>query len=197
MGRRIHVTGASGSGTSTLARGLAMAFDSQCFDTDDFYWKPTDPPFREKRPIAERLALMQELFLPRRDWVLAGSFLSWGAPIVPRLTHVILLTVPAGQRLARLRRRERLRADPEHMRTPAWQAAHAGFLDWAMSYDDPGFTGRTRAAHERWLETLDCPVIRIDAAGPADAVLSQALVALDAAGQPARDAAERTPGNAG
>ena len=53
--------GASGSGTSTLARGLANAFDSQAFDTDDFYWKPTDPPFTLKRPVADRIALMEEM----------------------------------------------------------------------------------------------------------------------------------------
>jgi adenylate kinase family enzyme len=181
MARRIHVLGASGAGTSTLARGLASAFDSQAFDTDDFYWKPTDPPFTDKRPVADRLRLMEEVFLPRRDWILSGSFTSWGAPIVPRLTHVVFLSLPGAQRLARLRKRERLRADPELTRTPDWQAANRGFLDWAMSYDDPGFAGRSRAVHERWLESLAIPVIRIDATVPAEAVLSQALAALDPA----------------
>lgn len=185
MGRRIHVLGASGSGTSTLARGLAMAFDSQSFDTDDFYWKPTDPPFTVKRPVAERLALMEEVFLPRRDWILSGSFTSWGEAIVPRLTHVIFLSLPGAQRLVRLRRRERLRADPELARTPEWQASHRGFLDWAMSYDDPGFAGRSRAGHERWLGTLAVPVIRIDSGQPAEAVLREALAALDPARAPA------------
>ncbi len=185
MGRRIHVLGASGAGTSTLARGLASALDSQAFDTDDFYWKPTDPPFTEKRPVAARLALMEELFLPRRDWILSGSFTSWGAPIVPRLTHVLFLTLPGAQRLARLRRRERLRAAPGRARTPEWQAAQRGFLDWAMAYDDPGFTGRSRAVHERWLEGLSVPVIRIDASAPAEAVLHAALAALDPARAPA------------
>ena len=185
MGRRIHVLGASGAGTSTLARGLASALDSQAFDTDDFYWKPTDPPFVEKRPVAERLALMEEVFLPRRDWILSGSFTSWGGSVVPRLTHVVFLTVPGAQRLARLRRRERLRADPTLARPPGWQATNRGFLDWAMAYDDPGFTGRSRAAHERWLEGLTIPVIRIEASAPAEAVLREALLALDPARAPA------------
>jgi adenylate kinase family enzyme len=185
MARRIHVMGASGSGTSTLARGLANAFDSQAFDTDDFYWKPTDPPFTVKRPVSERIALMEEVFLPRRDWILSGSFTSWGAPIVPRLTHVIFLALPGAKRLARLRKRERLRADPELTRTPEWQAANRGFLDWAMSYDDPGFSGRSRAAHERWLDGLEIPVIRIDASAPAAEVLAQAIAALDPARAPA------------
>lgn len=179
-GRRIHVLGASGSGTSTLARGLATAFDSQAFDTDDFYWKPTDPPFREKRPIAERLALMEEMFLPRRDWILSGSFTSWGASIAPRLTHVIFLTLPSAKRLARLRRRERQRADADLAGSRAWRVANAGFLEWAMAYDDPGFPGRSRATHERWLESLSCPVIRLDADTAADTLLSRAIDALGA-----------------
>jgi adenylate kinase family enzyme len=179
MARRIHVMGASGSGTSTLARGLANAFDSQAFDTDDFYWKPTDPPFTEKRPVSERIALMEEVFLPRRNWILSGSFTSWGAPLVPRLTHVIFLSLSGAKRLARLRKRERLRADPELTRTPEWQAANRGFLDWAMSYDDPGFNGRSLAVHERWLDGLGIPVIRIDAGAPPDRVLAEAVVALD------------------
>ena len=180
-GRRIHVVGASGSGTSTLARGLATALDSQCFDTDDFYWKPTDPPFREKRPIAERLAMMEALFLPRRDWVLSGSFTTWGAPIVPRLTHVIFLTLPAAKRLARLRKRERLRSDADMHGAREWRVANAGFLEWAMSYDDPDFTGRSRATHERWLGSLDCPVIRLDADVPGETLLAAAADALDVA----------------
>ncbi len=178
-GRRIHVTGASGSGTSTLARGLADAFDSQAFDTDDFYWRPTDPPFREKRRIAERLALMEELFLPRRDWILSGSFTSWGAPIVPRLTHAIFLTLPAARRLARLRKRERMRVDQTVAGTRDWRVANAGFLEWAMAYDDPDFTGRSRANHERWLESLDCPVIRLDADVAPETLLARAVEALD------------------
>jgi hypothetical protein len=98
---------------------------------------------------------------------------------------VIFLALPGAKRLARLRRRERLRADPDLTRTPEWQAANRGFLDWAMSYDDPGFRGRSRAGHERWLDGLEIPVIRIDASAPAEAVLAEAISALDPARAPA------------
>jgi hypothetical protein len=54
-----------------------------------------------------------------------------------------------------------------------------------MSYDDPGFRGRSRATHERWLEGLAIPVIRIDASAPAGAVLAEAVAALDPARAPA------------
>lgn len=177
----MHILGASGSGTSTLARALADRLGSQAFDTDDFFWLPTDPPFTEKRPTPARLALMEQVFLPRSDWILSGSCVGWGDPIIPRLTHVIFLTLPAGMRLARLRRRERRRygaaIDPGGARAVAFRS----FLDWAMSYDDPVFSGRSRRAHEAWLAELECPVLYLDASEPMEALCHKTLEALDAA----------------
>jgi len=180
-GHRVHILGASGTGCSTLGRALADHLGSQAFDVDDFYWRPSDPPFADKRPIRERLALMEEMFLPRSDWILSGSCSGWGDVIVPRLTHVLFLTMPAGMRLARLRRRERRRfgsaIEPGGHRAEAFRS----FLDWAMSYDDPVFTGRSRHLHEAWLAELDCPVTRLDAAEPLERLTAQALAALDPA----------------
>ena len=182
---RIHITGASGTGTSTLARGLASALGSQSFDTDDFYWQPSDPPFLEQRPVADRLALMEALFLPRSDWVVSGALQSWGAPVMARVTHVVFLSAPSAVRLARLRQRERKRfgdlIEPGGTRA----AAHRGFLDWAMRYDEPDCDGRSRATHEAWLATLEQPVIRLDANNSAHTVLDAALKALDPSRAPA------------
>lgn len=180
MSRRIHITGASGTGTSTLARALASRLDSQQFDTDDFYWEPTDPPFTRKRAPADRLALMEAVFAPRPDWVLSGSCVGWGDPLVPRFTHVIFLTLAAGPRLARLRARERRRYGSAIGPGGALEERFRGFLDWAMGYDEDGFQGRSRKMHEHWLQRLECPVIRLDAAPPVGDLVEAAIRALDA-----------------
>lgn len=185
MARRIHVLGASGTGTSTLARGLADALGAQAFDTDDFYWRPSDPPFRTPRPVHERLTLMEQLFLPRADWILAGSFSGWGDPVIPHLSHVVFLDAPAPVRLARLRARERLRRGSAIAPGGVHEAAYRSFLDWAMSYDDSTTSGRSRRAHEDWMARLPCPVLRLDAAQAPAQVLKAAMAALD----PARPAA--------
>ena len=52
---RIHVTGASGAGVTSLGRALADALALPHHDTDDYLWKPTTPPYRELRDAAERL----------------------------------------------------------------------------------------------------------------------------------------------
>ncbi len=180
MARRIHITGASGSGTSTLARELAGRLESQAFDTDDFYWCPSDPPFRRSRDRQDRLRLMEEVFLPRADWVLSGSLHSWGAPVMERVTHVVFLTLAPGLRLARLRARERRRFGARIAPGGDLEASHRGFLDWAMRYDDPGTEGRSRAAHEAWLDTLSHPVIRLEADASPGALADAVLAELDA-----------------
>lgn len=180
-GRRIHVLGASGAGTSTLGRALATALSSQAFDTDDFYWLPTEPPFTDKRSPRKRLELMQAMFLPRNDWVLSGSFCGWGDPVIPRLTHVVFATLPPAQRLARLRARERRRYGAEAIGPGgAREGAYRSFLDWAMQYDDPHFTGRSRRMHQLWLEEMPCPVLHLEVTRPIDALTKEVTDWLDA-----------------
>lgn len=175
---RIHITGASGSGTTTLGRALAQRWGIPHADTDDFYWKPTDPAFVEKRPIAERLDLMHSLFVPRASWVLSGSLVCWGEPLVPFFDVVIFLSLDNDTRLARLRRRETIRCGREALAPGGKRhAAFLGFMDWAAQYDTASFTGRSRAQHEFWLAQLPCPVLRLNSAAPVDRLVAQVMQA--------------------
>ncbi len=90
---RIHITGASGSGATSLGRTLADALAIPHHDTDDYFWQPTVPPYQQKRERAERLRLMQEVFLPRADWILSGSLEGWGDDLIPNFDLVIFLSV--------------------------------------------------------------------------------------------------------
>lgn len=62
---RVLVTGAGGAGTTTLASSLAGGWSVPHADADDYYWVPTDPPYRSKRDPAARVALTEQVFLPR------------------------------------------------------------------------------------------------------------------------------------
>src|ERR1043166_8030786 len=76
--RRVHIMGASGAGVTTLGRALADALALSHHDVDDYYWRPTNPPYRKKRKVADRLRLMREIFLDREGWVLSGALDGWG-----------------------------------------------------------------------------------------------------------------------
>src|SRR5262249_33934058 len=103
---RIHVTGASGSGVTTLGRVLADALALPHHDTDAYLGRPTTPPYRETRDVADRLRLMQEMFLDRSDWVLSGGLDGWGDCVIPLLDLAVFVQAPTEIRLRRLRERE-------------------------------------------------------------------------------------------
>jgi hypothetical protein len=141
-------------------------------DADDYFWIPSDPPFVEKRPESARVALMRELFVPREAWILSGSMMGWGDAILRECDAVIFVTLDPDERMRRLREREeRRRAGRGEFDENAWEA----FLAWARGYDDPAFGGRSRVAHEKWLATVDRPVLRLDSAQPVESLVSAAL----------------------
>jgi hypothetical protein len=104
--KRIHILGASGSGTMSLASAIARRYGHRHLDTDDFFWMPTNPPFREKRPREQRIVLLRGALLESAAWVLSGSLCGWGDSLIPEFELVVFLAVPTPVRLMRLRTRE-------------------------------------------------------------------------------------------
>lgn len=160
--RRVHITGASGAGVSSLGRALADVLANSHHDTDDYFWRPTNPPYIEQREPAERLRLMREVFLERSDWVLSGSLDGWGDPIIPYLDLVAFVYTPTAIRVERLRAREFKRFGAAAMPGGSIHKEVMEFLDWASHYDDGTREGRNLARHQAWLQNLPCPVIRLD-----------------------------------
>jgi adenylate kinase family enzyme len=172
---RLHITGASGTGTTSLGRAVADHWAVPHADIDDYFWVPSCPPFVTERPAPERVGLMQELFLPRSGWVLSGSLMGWGDSLRTIFDAVVFLSLDRGDRLARLRERELARYGDLVMPGGELERAHRDFLDWAARYDEPDFDGRSRARHERWLFDLSCPVLKLDASGSRAELLSSTL----------------------
>lgn len=173
---RWHITGAAGSGTTTLGRALAQRLATSHFDTDDVFWAPTDPPYQRKREVDERLALLAGLLGERPTWVLSGSLESWGASIVPLFDMVVWLNVPTELRLARLAARERVRHGSAAIAPGGpLHAAHTDFLAWAADYDRGLYAGRNRHRHEAWLAELPCKVLRLEGSRPIRSLVREVL----------------------
>ncbi|MGY3454176.1 ATP-binding protein [Bradyrhizobium sp. USDA 4353] len=176
--RRIHITGASGSGTTTLGRRVASVLAIPHHDTDDYFWKPTDPPYVEMRPASERLRLMAEMFVPRPGWVLSGSLAGWGDPLISQFDLVIFITIAKELRLQRVRAREATRYGAAAVAPGG--ARHRDtedFVAWAAAYDEGDSVSRTRAKHETWLATLPCPVLRLDGERPIEELAERVVTA--------------------
>ena len=174
---RIHITGASGTGVSTLGLALAEALAVPFVDSDDAYWLPTDPRFTAKRPIPDRLAFIAEA-QGAGGWVVAGSLCGWGDPAVRAADLIVFLTAPTPQRLARIRRRERAEFGERVAAGGDMERIHSEFLNWAAQYDDPHFTGRSRVMHETWLIQQTAPVLRLQGTDTLEDLVAQVTDAL-------------------
>ena len=170
---RLHLTGASGSGTTTLGRALASHWSVPHADADDYFWVPTSPPYTQKRATADRLRLMEEIFVARDAWVLSGSLLGWGDPLVERFDAVVFLSVEDETRLARLHTREAARYGARIEAGGDRETSYREFMEWAEGYEDPTFDGRNRAQHEAWLAALPCPVLRLDSGAGVEELLGE------------------------
>jgi len=149
----IHITGASGCGSSTLAEALATRLGATHLDTDDFFWLPSDPPFRHRRPADERRSsLLGALRSGGGDAVVSGAVSAWGDEIENAFDLIVFLYVETEIRLARLRERELRRfgrVDPD-------------FMTWAAQYDEGPPEGRSLANQKAWLGARTCPVLTLE-----------------------------------
>jgi hypothetical protein len=149
---KVLITGASGSGTTTLGQALAEALSLRHFDTDDYYWLPTHPPYQQKRSLPERLLLLRTDIQAADRAVVSGSVMGWGADIENSFDLIVFLYLPASIRIERLHQREVAR----------YGAVNPEFLAWAAQYDAGTAEGRSLAKHEAWFGQRSCPILHLD-----------------------------------
>jgi adenylate kinase family enzyme len=163
MMQKIHIFGASGSGTTSLAKAVAEASGCQHYDTDNYFWIPTIPPFQSIRERPERQELLRQDLQRNESWVISGSLCGWGDFAIPMFDLVVFLWLPTDLRMQRLKRREteRFGSEIENPNDPRYQG-HMAFLEWAAAYDTGGLDMRSKSNHEEWISALPCQVIRIE-----------------------------------
>ncbi len=175
---RIHVLGASGSGTTTLGAALAARLGVPHEDSDAYYWQPTDPPFTRMRAPEERVALLLPKLLAGPDWVHSGAAIGWGEKFWPLYDLVVFLSLDNATRLARLQVRETTRFGARIAPGGDMHAGSVAFLDWAALYETAGMETRSRMQQERWLATRTCPVLRLDSTEPVAALVERVASAV-------------------
>lgn len=151
MINRIHILGASGSGTTTLAETLSNKLGYIHFDTDDYFWRPTNPPYQQKRDEEERKALLNPKLKGHNNWILSGSLCGWGDVFIPYFDLVIYIWIPKEIRLDRLKKRQKQRYGELIKTDEIIHKQQKEFIDWASKYDDGDLKIRSKKLHEKWL----------------------------------------------
>jgi hypothetical protein len=149
---RVLVTGAAGSGSSTLAQALADKVGAAWLEADDFLWLPTPPPYSQLRSPDERKALFVAALGEHPSCVVAGSLMGWGPDVEDAFDTIVFLYAPTAVRLERLTRRE----------TERFGRVDPLFLAWASQYDQGPPEGRSLAKHTAWIAARRCSIVRLD-----------------------------------
>jgi adenylate kinase family enzyme len=175
---RIHILGASGSGTSTLGSALARRLEVPHTDSDSLYWLPTDPPYTTPRPTPERQALLLRKLPVTEPWVFSGAATKWAAPLEPHCDLIVFLRLDPALRMARLRQREARRHGVRILPGGDMAAINATFIAWAQAYDTAGSSLRGLATDEAWLADQPAPVLRLDSVAPVEGLVEAVLSRL-------------------
>ncbi len=159
---KILIFGASGSGTTTLGNEIEKRTDFKHLDVDDYYWKKTNPPFKEKIPLTERNENLKTDFKKFENVVVSGSMVSWGKEWETAFYLAIFIQLENIERMERLKKRETERYREKLLTDKNIQRNSKAFLEWADQYENPNFDGRTLKVHNEWIELLDCKVLRLN-----------------------------------
>lgn len=159
---KIHILGASGSGTTTLAIELAKRLNLTYFDSDNYLWLNTNIPYKEKRKLNERVELLKHDFSSNNDCVLSGSIYDWGDELIDLFDLIVFLWIPSNIRMERLKQRDIKRYGSLINKGEKMHEMHMDFMGWASKYDNGDVNIRSRKSHENWLDKASCKVLRVE-----------------------------------
>ena len=158
----IHLLGPSGSGTSSLGKAISEELSIPCFDSDNIFWEPTNPPFTTKRSIEQRQTLLREINKHNKSWIISGSMLQWGDFLRDEIDLIVYLYIEKDIRIKRLVKRERERFGDRILPGNDMYDNHQAFITWAESYEDGDLSMRSRESETEWIKAAKCKVIKIE-----------------------------------
>jgi adenylate kinase family enzyme len=161
---KIMIMGASGAGSTTLGDSLVKNKDYFLhLDSDDYFWKKTNPPFEETRISDERNALFESDFYSQDNVVVTGSVFHWNTSYKHLFDLVVLLYIPKELRLQRLADREISRYGDIILSDEKLNKKHNAFIAWAAEYDlEENITTRSLRQQKLWMSEVKCATLFLE-----------------------------------
>ena len=158
----ILICGLNGTGKSTLGRLLADRMEYEFIDNEDLFFPKADPSYTFSNPRSkeEAIQLLEEKISRNNRFVFAAVKGNYGGRLIASLDHIVLIEVPKQIRSKRVRDR-------------SYQKFGDRILPGGDLYDtESKWFSLTDSRPDNyvsdWLETVNCPVIRIDGTLPVE-----------------------------
>ena len=158
----ILICGLNGAGKSTVGRILAARMRYEFIDNEDLYFPKTDSKYlySDPRSKEEAVHILEEKIKDNHNFVFAAVKGDYGENLIHALDFIVLIDVPKEIRNQRVRDRS--------FQKFGERILQGGDLfnkeqNWFSVVDS-----RSEDYVLQWLETIKCPVIRVDGTLPVE-----------------------------
>ena len=156
MGTGILVCGLNGSGKSTLGKALAEKLDFHFVDNEDLYFPKTDPSnlYAAPRTREEAEQLLLREIKAHENFVFASVKCDYGETVLSFFQYAVLIDVSKDIRIQRVRNRSFQKFGNRMSMGGDLYEQEEKFFEFVKS--------RPENTVEEWIQSLKCPIIRID-----------------------------------
>ena len=157
----ILICGLNGTGKSTVGRMLAERLGCPFIDNEDLYFPKTDAGylFASPRSKEEVIRLLEERIAGSSRFVFAAVKGDYGEKLLAALDRIVLIEAPKPVRSRRVRERSYAKFGARILPGGDLYERESAWFSLTDSRPEDTVT--------KWLETVRCPVIRIDGTLPA------------------------------
>lgn len=158
---KVLISGGPGSGCTSTAKILGELLGIAVFDSDTFFFKPTNPSYLEQYSPEERKQLLVARLNQSTDWIISGSIATWGLEF-SGVDYGFFMDTPVAERLRRLEHRERERFGNRIDAGGDMHTENCEFMEWAADYEERKGVGRNRSTDRDFLIQQCGKFIEID-----------------------------------
>ncbi len=173
MGMGIIVCGLNGTGKSTLGKALAEKLHFYFIDNEDLYFPKIDPAYiyatPRTREEVEKLLLNE--IEKHENFVFASVKGDYGETIYPFFQYAVLIDVPKDVRMRRVKNRSFQKFGNRMLSGGDLYEQEERFFEFVKS--------RAENTVEEWIQSLNCPVIRIDGTKPVEENVNLIMIQLN------------------
>ena len=156
----ILICGLNGTGKSTIGKLLASRIGYEFIDNEDLFFPKTDPSyeFTSPRSKEEATRLLEDMITKNNRFVFSAVKGDYGDKLITSLECIIMIDVPKQIRSQRVRDRSYEKYGDRILAGGDLFEKESSWFSQTDSRPDDYVTS--------WLETMPCPIIRIDGTLP-------------------------------
>ncbi len=160
MAKGIIVCGLNGAGKSTLASALAEELNYRFIDIEDIYFPKNNPHYlyADPRPFDEVQSILLDILSKNTNFILASVKGDFNKEIVSNLMCAVYIEVPKEIRLKRVHERSFSKFGDRMCKGGDLFERERSFFKLVASRDENTV--------EKWLSTVQIPVIKVDGTLP-------------------------------